>query len=68
MGASPTVPGTQCVRNYYMIKKQVESSTANEPLGIVISQGSRAEQAPRFWAYVWGPAPEAEADVAPRAA
>ena len=51
-----------------MMKKQVESSTAMEPLGIVISQGSRVEQAPRFWAYVWGPAPEAEADAAPRAA
>jgi hypothetical protein len=29
-----------------------------EPMGIVISRGSRAESAPRFWAYVWGPAPE----------
>lgn len=29
-----------------------------EPLGIIISRGSRAEAAPRFWAYVWGPAPE----------
>jgi len=51
-----------------MNKKQVESSAAMEPLGIVISQGSRAEQAPRFWAYVWGPAPESEADATPRAA
>ena len=31
-----------------------------EPVGIVISRGSRAEQAPRFIAYVWGPAPEPE--------
>jgi hypothetical protein len=51
-----------------MNKKQVESSAASEPLGIVISQGSRAEQAPRFWAYVWGPAPELDVDAAPRAA
>lgn len=29
-----------------------------EPVGIVISRGSRAEPAPRFRAYVWGPAPE----------
>lgn len=50
------------------MKKQVESSTALEPLGIVISQGSRAEQAPRFWAYVWGPAPEADIQAAPHAA
>lgn len=35
-----------------------------EPMGIVISRGSRAESAPRFWAYVWGPAPEPVSDVA----
>ena len=35
-----------------------------EPMGIVISRGSRAETAPRFWAYVWGPAPEPVADAA----
>lgn len=33
-----------------------------EPVGIVISQGSRAEQTPRLVAYVWGPAPELEPD------
>jgi hypothetical protein len=31
-----------------------------EPMGIVISRGSRAQTAPRFTAYVWGPAPESE--------
>jgi hypothetical protein len=31
-----------------------------EPMGIVISRGSRGEDAPRFAAYVWGPVPEAE--------
>jgi hypothetical protein len=31
-----------------------------EPVGIVISSGSRAENAPRLIAYVWGPAPEIE--------
>ena len=31
-----------------------------EPVGIVISGGSRAEKAPRLVAYVWGPAPETE--------
>jgi hypothetical protein len=50
------------------MKKQVETSTAMEPLGIVISQGSRAEQPPRFWAYVWGPAPEDVVEATPRAA
>ena len=32
-----------------------------EPMGIVISRGSRAELAPRFWAYVWSQGPEASA-------
>jgi hypothetical protein len=31
-----------------------------EPVGIVISRGSRAEPAPRLLAYVWGPAPDME--------
>lgn len=31
---------------------------SGEPIGIVISRGSREEPAPSFWAYVWGPAPE----------
>jgi len=30
---------------------------AEEPVGIVISRGSRVEAAPKFWAYVWGPVP-----------
>lgn len=34
------------------------TSEPSEPIGIVISRGNRAEAAPRFWAYVWGPAPE----------
>ncbi|MGH7655621.1 MAG: hypothetical protein ACREN6_13255 [Gemmatimonadaceae bacterium] len=33
-----------------------------EPVGIVISSGSRAEKMPRLIAYVWGPAPEVEAN------
>ena len=31
-----------------------------EPLGIIISRGSRAEEPPRFSAYVWGPVPGLE--------
>lgn len=31
-----------------------------EPLGIVISRGSREEPPPTFSVYVWGPAPEPE--------
>lgn len=32
----------------------------DEPIGIVISRGSRAEDPPIFSAFVWGPAPEDE--------
>jgi hypothetical protein len=31
-----------------------------EAMGIVISNGARHEDPPRFAAYVWGPAPESE--------
>ena len=34
-----------------------------EPIGIVISRGTRAEDVPRFWAYVWGPAPATASEV-----
>jgi hypothetical protein len=34
-----------------------------EPIGIVISRGDRAEKAPRFTAYVWGPAPVEPVDA-----
>jgi hypothetical protein len=29
-----------------------------EPIGIIISRGSRAEEPSRFSAYVWGPVPD----------
>jgi hypothetical protein len=46
-----------------------ESRPAEEPMGIVISQGSRAESPPRFAAYVWSQAGDVAAVVAePRAA
>jgi hypothetical protein len=35
-----------------------------EPVGIVISNGPRHDEAPRFSAYVWGPVPEAEVEHA----
>ena len=43
----------------------------NEPVGIVISRGSREEARPAFLAFVWGPAPEddpVEDRVEPKAA
>ncbi len=35
-----------------------------EPLGIIISNGSRAEATTRVSAYVWGPVPEEPEPVA----
>ena len=31
-----------------------------EPIGIIISRGSRQEPPPVVFAYVWGPAPEGD--------
>jgi len=42
-----------------VIKQQIEQ----EPIGIVISRGSRQEDVPRVFAYVWGPAPEPSEEV-----
>jgi hypothetical protein len=33
---------------------------SEEPIGIVISRGAAVEAPPRFLAYVWGEAPEAD--------
>jgi len=41
-----------------------EPKAEQEPVGIVISSGSRTEDVPRFSAYVWGPAPVAELEEA----
>lgn len=41
-------------------KRSKVELTSDEPIGIVISSGSRDEGAPRFAAYVWGPVPECE--------
>lgn len=41
------------------MKKKPDATCSNEPLGIIISRGSRDEPTPIFSTYVWGPAPEA---------
>jgi hypothetical protein len=38
------------------------TETEEEPVGIIISRGSRAEETPRFSAYVWGPVPTGETE------
>ena len=46
-----------------------QSHPDEEPIGIVISRGSRQEAAPRFTAYVWSQLPEPTAlAVEPKAA
>ena len=40
------------------MRKSIRVEKNEEPLGIVISGGSRDEALPKFAAYVWGPAPE----------
>jgi hypothetical protein len=40
------------------MKRLQQTNSSQEPIGIIISRGSREEDTPRFSAYVWGPAPE----------
>lgn len=41
-----------------MVERATQVELEDEPMGIVISRGSRDEATPRFSAYVWGPVPE----------
>ena len=43
------------------MKKDLQAHT-EEPVGIVISRGFEKPTFPRFSAYVWAPAPDAELD------
>lgn len=40
------------------MKGTTNNGAEQEPMGIVISRGSRREQIPLVSAYVWGPVPE----------
>ena len=40
------------------MRKSSKKPVTGEPIGIVISEGTRDEVPPRFLAYIWGPAPE----------
>lgn len=40
------------------MKKPISEELGDEPVGIVISRGTRAEPAPLIQAFVWGAAPE----------
>ena len=45
-----------------------QETPEQEPLGIVISRGPRAEETPRFSAYVWSDVPELPSEPRARAA
>lgn len=40
------------------MKQTRQIADVQEPLGIIIADGARAEVTPRFAAFVWGPAPD----------
>lgn len=47
-------------RNEANDRNNANGAEQAEAIGIVISNGARHEDAPRFAAYVWGPVPESE--------
>jgi hypothetical protein len=52
------------------MSRNSEHDQAVEPVGIIISRGARGttEGTPRFWAYVWAPAPKGDAQAPSKAA
>ena len=40
------------------MKSASTTASEQEPIGIVISRGSRREEQPIVWAYIYAPAPE----------
>lgn len=56
------IPPALTTRPIYMMANP-QLPILEEPIGIVISRGDRAEKAPRFTAYVWGPAPVEPVDA-----
>lgn len=50
------------------MKKARKITESQEPLGIIISRGDRAEQMPIAWAYIWAPAPEPVAEATSKVA
>ena len=41
-----------------MVERASQVELEQEPVGIIISRGTRDEATPRFSAYVWGPVPD----------
>jgi hypothetical protein len=63
-GVSDLPPDTErCAKAHiHIMKAKTKSRPDQEPVGIVISRGTRLEQSPMVVAYVWGPAPEISED------
>ncbi len=60
MSVSAPQNRTPDVGNAVMEQIRQPEVAEQEPLGIIISRGSRTEDPPRFSAYVWGPVPGLE--------
>ena len=45
------------------MKRQRQVEVEEEPVGIIISGGSRTEEVPRFSAYVWGAVPTGDTEA-----
>lgn len=67
MGAPDRSGGSPFSRFYHM-KKIIQTTQFDEPVGIVISRGREPESTPRFSAYVWAPFPDDELDKKGQAA
>lgn len=46
------------LKNRYSLMKKKSVDLPQVPVGIVVSVGKESSEAPRFSAYIWGPAPE----------
>ena len=49
---------TPCHRRGHMMNETTNVELEQEPIGIVISRGTRLEHVPSVFAYVWASAPE----------
>jgi hypothetical protein len=52
----------------HTMKKAKPIIESEEPIGIIISRGDRAEQRPVVHAFVWGPAPDPVTEPATKVA
>ena len=57
-----------CAAGFASMAQEPDDVAETEPVGIVISRGSRGDAEPKFSAYVWGPAPETVNEGASKAA